>query len=69
VPTVTERTRHSQVDGNWDRHGRAGIPVFARRSTAVTIMTPLVHSVTEAGNKNGKKVTGRRGREKQSKRI
>lgn len=41
---------------------RASITVIARRSTAVTITTPLSHRVTQKqGNKNGQKVTGGKG--------
>lgn len=55
-------------DGNWGRQRRAGVTVIARRSTAVTITTPLSQRMTQK-DKNGKRMTGGRGSEKQSERI
>lgn len=55
-------------DGNWGRQRRAGVTVIARRSTAVTITTPPSQKITQMqGDKNGHRVTGERGSEKESK--
>lgn len=57
-------------DGNWGRPRRAGVTVIARRGTAVTITTPFNQRMThKKGDKNGKRVSGGRGSEKESKTI
>lgn len=56
-------------DGNWGRQRRAGVTVIARRSTAVTITTPLSQRMTQKKDKNGKRMPGGRGSEKQSERT